>query len=83
MITVIFSSDRQSGEHRVEKIIEWAHFEQPEDRLDQMDEIILDLERKYAGQRQVNSQSAQNLLLFFQKNPQFTSPGSASKGQPK
>lgn len=80
MITVVFSLDPGSGEHRVEKILEWSNFAEPEDRIDHMDEIILELERRYAGQRQVNSQSAQNLLLFFQQNPQFTSPGSASKG---
>ncbi|MBS2038605.1 hypothetical protein JST97_26735 [bacterium] len=82
MITLVYSADPSSGEHRIEKMLDWKNFEFPEDRFDEIEQAIFELNQKYRGQREVSSKNAQNLLIFFQENPQFApKPGLQPKGQ--
>lgn len=71
MITLVYSSDPSSGDHRLEKILEWKNFKQPEDRFDELEQTVFQLDQRYRGQRQVTSKNAENLLIFFQHNPEF------------
>lgn len=71
MITLVYSVHPDASGHRVEKILDWTNYSMPEDRLDDIEETIFQLNERYRGEREVRSKHAQNLLVFFQENPEF------------
>ncbi|MBX3167626.1 MAG: hypothetical protein KF760_09445 [Candidatus Eremiobacteraeota bacterium] len=69
MISLVISEDKETGEQRIETMLDWKNFAEPEDRHDQLDETVNRLHELYQGQRFLYTRHAQNLFTFLQENP--------------
>lgn len=68
MITLILSEDAQ-GEQRIEKMLEWKNYAEPEDRHDEIDRTLNRLYQLHQGSRKIYAVSAPNLLTYLTENP--------------
>ncbi|MBS2034518.1 hypothetical protein JST97_06010 [bacterium] len=79
MITLILSEDA-NGEQRIEKMLEWKNYAEPEDRHEEIDQTLNRVYQLHQGTRQVYAVSAPNLLTYLTENP--LSKGRPSQAQP-
>lgn len=82
MVSVIYSRHLKSGEMLVEKVVDWAPFAMPEDRQEAVEGVFYELALRYKDEREVECESAPNLLSFFQAHPEFSVKSRIGESRP-
>jgi hypothetical protein len=77
MVSVIYSRHLQSGDLQIEKVIDWAPFDMPEDRQEAVESYFFELSKRYSEEREVQCENVPNLFSFFQAHPEFAAKSQA------